>query len=228
MTEVTAIELTCPCCGRRFPSAALVSTSRSGKLTTDLWQQSSGIEPLPYEIHTCTHCGYTSRADKFEEHVLSETVKKRVLRWLTPALEARPPDTARRYEFAAWIEEWRGGKESAVGFLYHQAAWCSRVSKDEAEERRYAQLAVHHFERSVGKGGCARGEVLVILCYLIGELSRRVGDREKAQEWLTDASELAAGTPGVTFLSGLAEQQLTEPQEYVDLGHMPRSRHDER
>jgi hypothetical protein len=58
---------------------------------------------------------------------------------LTPLVKDERAFAGRRYEYAAWIQQWRGEPAHIVGQTYLMAAWCcddDNMQKEEAYYRR--------------------------------------------------------------------------------------------
>jgi hypothetical protein len=69
MTTLNLIDLTCPVCETEFRSQTVVATNGYGGKRTDFHERAAGMQPLPYFVHLCTHCGYAGVARDFGEGV---------------------------------------------------------------------------------------------------------------------------------------------------------------
>ncbi|MFN7458986.1 MAG: DUF2225 domain-containing protein, partial [Gemmatimonas sp.] len=76
MTTLHFIELTCPVCATVFRSQTVVATTRLGGKRTDFHEHAAGMQPLPYLVHLCTHCGYAGVARDFDDDVVPSTLLK--------------------------------------------------------------------------------------------------------------------------------------------------------
>jgi uncharacterized protein (DUF2225 family) len=216
MTTFREVDLNCPCCGNRFESSTWGSTNTLGQETTDLYQYARGYQPLPLYIHTCDRCGYTGYRDDFQETEISEKVKELIKEKLTPLAMDEEAFPGQRYECAAWIAEWREIPSLAIGNLYLRAAYCCCVYDENREdESRYRRQAIKHFENAIQKKEVPEDQIAAYT-YLIGELYRRVGERENAGVWFDQVPELVGQDPEKEWLVKAANQQKTDPKEFFD------------
>lgn len=214
MTTPTEINLDCPCCGKAFEATTWGSTNLLGPQTTDFYQQSSGWPPLLMEIFTCPVCGYSGLYGDFVDVTVDEPVVDLIRRKITPLLDEEEPSAARRYEFAAWIAAWRGDNPKRVGDLYLKAAWCCYEGGHDDLEMQYRRQAILHFEEAFQKGMIPADEVPTHT-YLIGELYRRIGEREKGALWFDQVPEVVDDDADMQWLVDLAYQQKTAPEEFM-------------
>jgi hypothetical protein len=87
---------------------------------------------------------------------------------------------AERYRRAALIGIYAGKRSAEVADLYLQATWCSRMEGEADDEQKGARRkAVKYFELALAAEEFSPDD-LPVVHYLIGELSRRLGDNKKA------------------------------------------------
>jgi hypothetical protein len=174
-------------------------------MTTDLHRLTSGFSPLEFMVNSCQRCGFTGDQHDFsgnvEPHVAAEIDRR-----IRPHVGDEKLTTDTRWEFSALISEWRGMAPEAVAQQYLHAAWTAASADKEAYYRR---RAADWFERALEEG--VEEDERPTLEYLVGELYRRVGDTAVAHQWFDVAIEDATQTD----LKELAEQQKTDPQEYI-------------
>jgi uncharacterized protein (DUF2225 family) len=207
------IELTCPCCGNRFESVSLRSTNTCGPLTTDLYRQAGGFQPLPLMVHGCPKCGYAGSLGRFE----SGSATPELAEWVKANLSP-PPDrfaSGSMYENSARIAEHMGAGPYEVANIWLRGAWCEPDASSRGA--RYRREAAVRFEAALDAGQVPQ-ERRAVLTYLIGELHRRTGSPEKAKAWFALVPDAVGGDEKARWLVDLAIQQSTDPKEFVDEG----------
>ncbi|MDY6988909.1 MAG: DUF2225 domain-containing protein [Thermodesulfobacteriota bacterium] len=223
MTRLESRKLRCPCCKRRFKTSVLLSWNTLGPVSTDLRGRAVGTEPLPFAIHTCPSCGYSGDECDFGWERVDSRLKAFIRERLTPLaidLEAFP---GRRFEFAAWIAEWRGDPHLYVGLCFLRAAWCWADNKKETEEKYCRRMAIEYFECALVLDEVTENDVAVVN-YLVAENYRRIGKEKKALAWYNSAIEAAGDDGEKKWLIRLARRQKAEPSD--DYPHRYRSQRD--
>jgi uncharacterized protein (DUF2225 family) len=226
MTTMFPETFTCPVCLGSFENLVLGSSNTFGPLTSELRQHAAGFDPLEASVHTCPECGYSSDTDGFGIAGRSivpsvpAVIADRVHQELTPLVAEVALDAARKFEFFARIGEWAGEPSQMIGDQYIAAAWCcDNLTEDAADSRsdamiraaEYRRLARAHFLKGLEAGSIQAAEQPVYM-YLVGELSRRLGE-DDCSIWFQRVIEDPNAVP---FLQRLARQQMDRPQEVVD------------
>lgn len=214
MTTIRKAHMKCPCCRRRFPTRILTSTNNGGSYSTDLHVRAAGLQPLEFIIHTCTRCGYSGSGCDFDDPRPSADLEALVYENIRPLIRKERPHSARKYEYAAWIANWRGDPYWKVGELYLRAAWRCEDLGWKDQERHYRLKAIGHLEVAVlidKLPGTDRAKY----SYLIGENYRRIGDPARAAVWFERAIDVAAQDGELKWLLDLALQQKTAPKEFI-------------
>jgi uncharacterized protein len=216
MTKVGQQTFTCPNCQHDFVTEVLFSTSSSG-LTSEFRRMALGMQPEPYDVHTCTSCGLSGWDTVFEGEVSAGTAALLAQR-ITPLIVDGPPPAWRRYEYAAWIAEWEQADDEEVGYLYLCAAWCAEdrgLSDDEGA--RYRRSAAEFYRKALegSEGDGLEGNQRAELTYLVGELHRRAGDPEEAERWLAQVGGLVEADEAGERLAALAQRQATTPSDVI-------------
>lgn len=214
MTVLQQIELKCPVCEKIFISQAVVSTNSFGGKRTDFHERAAGTQPISYMIHTCSRCGFSGAEQDFtEETEVSPLLKERVLNELTPTLSGLF-NGSEKYEAAAKVAVWQGIESRHVADLLVRAAWCCVDEGDTEAERYFRRKAAWAFEEALNSfDGVARDE-RAVLTYLIGELWRRVGDKEQARHWFNKVKSEVIDLQGQQWVIDAAMQQRDCPREW--------------
>ena len=216
MTTLRQIELTCPICFNRFSSQAVLSTNSFGGKRTDFHERAAGAQPLPYFIHLCSRCGYAgSERDFGEEAEVRPALKEHVWEELAPRLvDSASLAGSEKYEFAAKVATWQGAEPRRVADLLLRAAWCCVDEGDTEAERYFRRQAAWAFERALSSYDGVERDERAVLTYLVGELWRRVGDRNKAREWFDRVESEVTNRRKQQWVIDAALQQRDHPREW--------------
>jgi uncharacterized protein len=215
MTTLHLIELTCPVCATEFRSQTVVATNGFGGKRTDFHERAAGMQPLPYFVHLCTHCGYAGVERDFGE-VAEPTEGLRSYVWekLTPALTRELPSGSLKYEHAASVAEWQGNDPRYLADLFLRAAWCAVDELDTEAERFYRRKAAWRFAEALAMFDGVPEEERAVLTYLVGELWRRIGDVAQANTWFDKVAEEITDADAQAWVIDAARQQQTAPKEW--------------
>lgn len=215
MTTLHLIELTCPVCDSAFRSQTVVATNGFGGKRTDFHERAAGMQPLPYFVHLCSHCGYAGVARDFGPEVdVSDLLKEQVWNELAPALRESLPSGSLKYEHAAKVAAWQGSDSRYLADLYLRAAWCCVDEGDTEAERYFRRHAAWRFADALEEYDGVPAEERAVLTYLIGELWRRIGDDPQAQEWFDRVADEVIEPSVQGWVLEVAEQQKVEPREW--------------
>lgn len=157
--------------------------------------QSEGLNPLLYHIQVCPVCGF-SFSDDFSAYFppgTRETIEDKVCsRWVPHNFsEKRSIQQAiETYKLAIYCGTLKKEKHIILAGMYMRIAWLYRSLKNDEQEQRFMKLAVKEYEDSYFNDDY-RGTTIseVKLFYLIGELSRRMNDRQKAVQYFSRVIE---------------------------------------
>lgn len=215
MTTLHLIELTCPVCETLFRSQTVVATNAFGGKRTDFHERAAGMQPLPYFVHLCTHCGYAGVQRDFGEDAPPDD-KLRALVWseLAPALTTELPSGSLKYEHAAKVAEWQESDPRSLADLYLRAAWCCVDESDTEAERYFRRHAAWRFADALEAFDGVPMEERAVITYLIGELWRRIGDDAQAQQWFERVANEVTEPMAQSWVLEAADQQRTEPREW--------------
>ncbi|HET7584001.1 MAG TPA: DUF2225 domain-containing protein [Gemmatimonadaceae bacterium] len=217
MTTLRQIHLTCPVCGNRFASQAVLSTNSFGGKRTDFHERAAGTQPLPYFIHVCSTCGYAgSERDFGDDADVTFTLKEHLLTELTPRVTATAGTFtgSEKYELAARIAEWQGAEPRRIADLYLRAAWCCVDEGDVEAERYFRRHAAWAFERALASFDGVERDERAVLTYLTGELWRRIGDLEQANRWFDRVPEEVTSPAAQQWVVDAARQQRDCAREW--------------
>jgi uncharacterized protein (DUF2225 family) len=212
MTTVASVTYTCPCCGQDFISHYCPSTNSLGPTTTDFFDMAAGEQPIHYQVHTCTHCGFS--CEEMEAEELSDQVKKFVAEKITPRLTGDDIPSWMKFEFMALIDESVGSDPYSLGMLYLHAAWCALDLKRTESQAHFRKESIRYFEKAFSPEMLDR-DLLYLIPYLIAEQYRRTGDEESALQWYGYIIEMDEEHPDKDFFVVLATTQSSDPKELM-------------
>lgn len=215
MTTLHLIELSCPICESAFRSQTVVATNGFGGKRTDFHERAAGMQPLPYFVHLCTHCGYAGVTRDFGDDVdPSDRLKEQVWNTLAPALQTSLPSGSLKYEHAAKVAAWQDADPRYLADLNLRAAWCCVDEGDTEAERFFRRHAASHFAQSLASFDGVPPEERAVITYLVGELWRRVGDEVQAEHWFSRVADEVTEPTAQSWVLEVAEQQRVQPREW--------------
>lgn len=215
MTTLNLIELTCPVCTNEFRSQTVVATNGFGGKRTDFHERAAGMQPLPYFVHLCAHCGYAGVTRDFDDEVqLTDQLRALVQQELAPALKSSLPSGSLKYEHAAKVAEWHGNDPRYLADLYLRAAWCCVDEGDSEAERYFRRKAAWRFADALSGYDGVPPDERAVITYLVGELWRRIGDHTQAEQWFDKVAAEVTEPSAQSWVLEVAEQQKCEPREW--------------
>lgn len=215
MTTLDLIELACPICTSAFRSQTVVTTNAFGGKRTDFHERAAGMQPLPYFVHLCTTCGFAGVERDFREEIqMAEELRERVLFELAPVLAREAATGSLKYEHAARVAEWQGAEPRYLADLFLRAAWCCVDENDTEAERYFRRHAAWRFTEALAAFDGVPLEERAVLTYLVGELWRRVGDRQLATTWFERVPLEITDVDAQSWIAEMAEQQREMPKEW--------------
>ena len=215
MTTLNLIDLTCPVCTNDFRSQAVVATNGYGGKRTDFHERAAGMQPLPYFVHLCAHCGFSGVERDFGESAEpSEALREFVWSSLAPALQREMPSGSLKYEHAAKVAEWQGNDQRYLADLYLRAAWCAVDELDSEAERFYRRKAAWRFAEALSMYEGVPRDERAVLTYLVGELWRRIGDSAQATRWFEKVHDEITDAETQHWVIDATEQQMRQPREW--------------
>lgn len=198
-------KLSCPVCNREI----LFRTLKSGKIRLiktdlDLRPTYDLIDPTMYEIVVCNYCGFANLKKTLDmiTDTKAELIKKNISKKF---IERSYPDiytyeiAIERYKLALLNAMVINAKESEKAYICLKLAWLYRslLEKEEIindeekynecieEEKNFLGHALEGFKKAfINETMPAMDLDEATVKYLIGELSRRLGNLEEASRWI--------------------------------------------
>jgi len=185
-------EVECPVCHRqvtvkRIRRSALRLHSRD----TDSMPVYHDINPLFYEIWLCNHCGYAASQSSFTQPLMKVEAEL-ILKNISSKWRAKeyPPlydaDVAvERFKLALLSATVRKARPIDIAMLCLRLGWVYRSRNEPENELKCLSQALTGLKSAYDKGPFpVAGMDESTLAFLIGELSRRVGNNQDALEYL--------------------------------------------
>ncbi len=181
-------KLTCPVCKNNFTNMKVKESKlRIEQTDTDLFVKYIGdTHPLMYSAIVCPECGYSSLENNFENvnprkrKVIEDTITPR---WIKKDYtETRTIDESIDCtKLSLYCAEVMKFKKIELAGICLKIGWLYRLKGDEME-KRFLSLSRNLYEESYLEEESEMDEITHL--YLIGELSRRIGDMPSAINWL--------------------------------------------
>ncbi|AYC29962.1 DUF2225 domain-containing protein [Paenisporosarcina cavernae] len=179
------------------------------------------VNPILYNAFVCEHCGFAFTEDftkYFAPGVKDEIKEKISSKWIPRSLggERNRTEAITAYKLAILSGTLKHEKHVTLAGLSMRTAWIYRLEEDTEQELRFVTLARNSYEESYSNedyAGTQMSEVRVL--YMIAELSRRIGDREKATRFFSRVIEKQKSTvePKLIEMAKDRWQEMREEKE---------------
>ncbi len=190
--ELYEKKVECKVCGREFKTNKVrISKMRLVKRDSDFLNYYEGENPVKYSVFVCPHCGYAAMESKFNNINFAgrEIIKKEI----TPKWNKRKFNGKRdigtsieAYKLALYNGELLDYDKLDLGNICIRIGWLYRIKGEEYhdEEIRFISYARDLYKEAYYKEYLENSSMdEVTLAYLVGELSRRLGENENALNW---------------------------------------------
>ncbi|UTR09127.1 DUF2225 domain-containing protein [Evansella sp. LMS18] len=182
-------KIICSLCGNAFTSKKIRSRAiRVEKAESDfcLQHKDSTLNPVLYEIYVCPECGFAFN-EQFDDNLSAEAEEVFRLKissnWKKQSYgeERSYEEAAKTLKLALLSAEQTVQTPVVKAGLCLRLSWLYRYMENEKEEARFQRHARSFYEVSYTEGDFKNKSMTEItVLYLIGELSRRVGDKKGA------------------------------------------------
>lgn len=205
----------CLMCKQPFTSKKV--RSRFVKVThydTDFCPTYSSEEanPLFYYVKVCPHCGFSFSED-FQPYFApgtKEVIMQKVCeQWVSQDFggERNVNSAIQTYKLAAFCGTLKKEKHIIISGLYMRLAWLYRSLENKEQERRFTNLALKEYMDSYMADDYKGTQVTEVrMLYLIGELSRRIGNIEQAVKYFSKVIENQKSTTEATTVEMAKER----------------------
>ncbi|EYE89039.1 hypothetical protein Q428_04330 [Fervidicella metallireducens AeB] len=180
----------CPVCGNNFKEKSVkIGKSRLISKDTDLMPIYEGINPMFYDVIICNKCGYSAISKEFDK-IKSHQIDSIKLHITTKFKPKTYPDlydvdiAIERYKLALLNSIIKNGKYSERAYICLKISWLYRLKDDKTNENKFIEQALYGFKEAFERESFPiYGMDSFTLMYLMGELSRRLGNNEEALRW---------------------------------------------
>ena len=222
MTDIGLLydkKVTCPICTIKF----ITKKVRSSKLKLikrdeDFLSHYEGENPLKYSIFVCPNCGYAAPENRFDK--VGRREKEIVYKEITSKWNKRDyggvrtiDEAIESYKLAIYIGQLLGYKKIELGSLCLNLAWLYRIKGNGDEELRFLKITKDLYEAGYYNESLMDTNMDELrLGYLIGEISRRIGEREESLKWFNSV----LSNPGINsnpMLENMAREQWRTARE---------------
>lgn len=216
-------EITCPICNKIFLTTKTRQRHlRLTKRDPDFCPYYSGVNPIFYTSYVCPNCGYAA----LEKHFSTVTVhgKVSILKNITPKWVKK--DFSGLRDIDAAINSHKlvllcytvmDYPSSEIGKLCLKLAWFYRYVGDSKEfdflKHALKMLNKSYIDEPLEKDSKNETNIL----FLLGEISRQVGDYSKSVEWFLMALN-SSGMRGNKELEKLTREQWSEAKAEYSKG----------
>lgn len=195
MSEIDELydkKVECPICVNKFKTKKVrTSRLRLIKRDGDFLPYYKGENPMKYNIYICPNCGYAASESNYES--VTEGTKKIILKEITSKWNKRSFGNKRSidealvtYKLAFYIGQLLDYKKIEQGCLSLNIAGLCRMKEDE-EELKFLKITKDLFEEGYEKESLAGTNMDELkLSYLIGEINRRLGNKDLALKWFNN------------------------------------------
>jgi uncharacterized protein len=176
--------------------------------------------PNFYYINVCPDCGY-SFSDDFSHYFppgAKQIIQERICSQWVPhnyGEERTIQEAVNTFKLAAYCSMLKKEKHIVSAGLYIRIAWLYRSSENHDQEMRFLKLALKEYTESYSTGDFKGTQVSELrLMYLIGELSRRVGQTQDAVRFFSRVIEKQrqSAEPQIIALAKERWQEMREKQ----------------
>lgn len=184
----------CPVCSFTYTTTKVRSRFiRVEKIEADFFTKykDEELNPVFYEVNVCKKCGYAF-ADTFSNS-FSPTIIDSIKSQITNKWKERDFGSERTiqqvidtYKLAILSGSIKQEKSVVLAGISLRLAWLYRIIKIKEQEHRFLKLSLENYKDSYANSDYSGTQMTEMrLFYLIGELSRQIGDRDGAVKFFS-------------------------------------------
>lgn len=193
MGEFTfTVQKKCPICEEITRVIKVKARLLAIKTDEDMCVHYKDFNPYYYKVWFCEHCGFAA-----EEKVFLGSIPARHKAKIKDFLQQRKlslefteergrPEAVASFKLAGVFAEMLDASLNRQAGLTLQEAWIYREAEDKEKETELLRKAADLYERSLATERYPQGSMSDNLCmYLVGAIRYRMGDYEKAAQYLS-------------------------------------------
>ncbi len=221
MNYLYAKEFDCPVCNKQFVNyITRKSKLRLKGMDLDLKANYHMVNANCYDVFLCPHCGYAALASHFNR--INDRQKELVLQKIRPHFKHRDypaplslEHAIERYKLALFTAVTIGTKAGLKAIICIKTAWLYRDKNDKANENLFIKHACIGLQEAYNSEPFPIGTMdELTVSYMIGELSRRLGDFATASRWVS-AVVVAKNTKANLKERALSSKELIRARSAV-------------
>ncbi|WP_150269293.1 DUF2225 domain-containing protein [Paenibacillus tepidiphilus] len=220
-----SIKVTCCNCEHEFSTSRVrPSLKKAIRRDADFCSYYKDENPDYYVVRVCPQCGFASTensADKLSDMQRKAFYEQVGKRWLSRDFGGKRDWMAalETYKLALICAQSISDKSRIIASLLHHIAWMYRYNGGTEQEQRFLRYALEEYIRVFETDGMGGNDAR--LMYLIGELSRRVGEFNDAVRWfsrvindqrITDAAMIRSSREQWTLLREQMRGEDNDPE----------------
>ncbi|MFX1445480.1 MAG: DUF2225 domain-containing protein [Promethearchaeota archaeon] len=214
MTTLYPIELQCAVCDKTFESSEIGSCGYASK-RTDFRPNYWGFNPVYYFYHLCPHCGFCAPKSVFEmdfdKHKTEIKQKMDELGLLDNKILSMKLERAM---ICLQIANELGivhVDDFTLANNWIEPYWWA---DDPGDIKKFGEIALRYFYSAFEKNQVPNDQKISTK-YLMGEINRRIGNKEKAIELFDELLSLAGNNKELREIYSLTLQQKTNPKDIL-------------
>ncbi|WP_141680252.1 DUF2225 domain-containing protein [Bacillus sp. FJAT-26390] len=183
-------KIECICCENTFMTSRVrPSFKRAARTDSDFCgYYKSEVNPDYYVVRICPYCGFASTENgmgRLNDQQKKQYQDKIGKRWQKQEYggERSASQAMASYKLALLSAQAIGEKDRVIAGILHHIAWLYRYEANHNDEKRFLRFALQAYIRVYEAEGVALNNAK--LMYLIGELSRRIGELNDAVRWFS-------------------------------------------
>lgn len=181
-TKLSVADFTCAFCGQKFTDQRIWSTNVMDR-DSEFRPLAMGLDPLPYYVHSCPHCGYANTSD---QDPLRDQEKAEIGKFLTAYRQSHSGQVspAGKYEILANIYIIRRLPSDKIAYAFQRAAWMADDAGDKIAARKFRTITLEYLTKAL-ENHEVEAKLTPIITYMVGELNRRLGRFDEALQWFS-------------------------------------------
>lgn len=187
-------QITCPLCLMNFTTKRIRTRFvRIKEMESDFFThyKESNLNPNFYEVSVCPQCGFAF-SDAFSKG-LTEAAKDKYRSEIFPNWNPRDFSGERTLEEAIETQKLalisgtvKEEKNIVIAGICLRLTWLYRMKNDKRQEERFTKLALNKYKEAYSSSDHQQTSMSDMrLLYLIGELNRRIGNKEEAIKYFS-------------------------------------------
>ncbi len=210
----------CPVCLFEFSTTRIkIKSIKVEKKDKDFCVHYRNYNPMYYEIFICPNCGYGASNNSFndvdykEKNILMKAFAGREIGRDFGGIRSHT-DAVDSFKIALYTANLKKAKSSIIAGLALKIAWMYRYIEDN-KELSFLNLAAKYYKEAYDTEDFTESDINeVMVAYLIGEISRRIGELEESIIWFNRVIEHTNKDKNIR-IEKLAREQWRNVRELI-------------